>query len=237
MPIESFDESETFVGGSTMKTPSFIEYISTITNSEKSQILNLLQYGGLTIVPILLILKCMKMYVPNVDGMKSTTEILIEVVLQLLVILVAFFFIHKLVVYVPTYSNVDYDKFSLLSGILPLFFLMFTLDTKISEKLNILLDRLLFLVGLNKEGHEDRGNEETTQIKPTLTNQLITQCGSNTQPVISSPSIGENTLESRMMVQKKTDIDSNRHSLTNNLIPQGGMTELNSYEEPQPFSF
>ena len=116
--------------------PSFFEYITSFSSYEKSQLFNLFQYGGLIIIPIMIVLKIMKMYVPLEDAFKSTTDILIEVILQLVAIILSFFFINKLVLYVPTYSNVEYDKISLLSTILPLFFLIMTLDTKLGEKLN-----------------------------------------------------------------------------------------------------
>ena len=94
-----------------------------------------MQYGGLVIIPLVLVLKLMKMYVPVEDSYKSTLEITIEVLVELAVIIVLFFIIHKLVVYVPTYSKVEYDNISLLSGILPLFFIIFSMDTKLSENL------------------------------------------------------------------------------------------------------
>ena len=97
---------------------------------------------------------------PINNPLKPSSELIIEVIVQLIVILVSFFFVHKLVLYIPTYSQVNYEKFSLLSGMLPLLFLMFTLDTKISEKLNVLFDRLLEMLGLLKEPlDEDEQNE------------------------------------------------------------------------------
>ena len=72
----------------------FFEYITTISSNEKAQILNMLQYGGLAILPLLIILKLMKMYVPEEDPFKGTPEIVIEVLLQISFILIAFFFIH-----------------------------------------------------------------------------------------------------------------------------------------------
>jgi len=164
-----------------MNTSSFFDYITTITPTEKTQLFNLIQYGGLTVLPILVVLKLMKLYVPSEDPFKASTELVIEVIVQLLVIVVAFFFIHKLVIYLPTYSGKDYDKFSLLSGILPLFFLMFTLDTKLGEKLNILLDRILFTLGIKKEpfDEEEDGKKVDRPPQNTTTNTHY-QSGTNT---------------------------------------------------------
>tara|TARA_B000000557_G_scaffold252864_1_gene241396 strand:- start:716 stop:1180 length:465 start_codon:yes stop_codon:yes gene_type:complete len=108
---------------------------------------------------------------PVNNPLKPTSELVFEVLIQLIVILVAFFFIHKLVLYFPTYSQVNYESFSLLSGMLPLLFLMFTLDTKISEKLNVLFDRLLEMLGIIKEPYEDnkeKGEKQENNASPPM---------------------------------------------------------------------
>ena len=183
---ESFSDDLFIAGGSKASVPrnmSFFDYITTTTSSEKSQLLNLMQYGGLIIIPLLIILKLMKVYVPPEDPYKSSTELLIEVVVQLAVIIVAFFIIHKLVLYVPTYSKVEYDKISLLSGILPLFFLMFSMDTKLNQKAGILFDRLLFAIGLKKEAFDDENPEDKTgkRVGGETSSIQALQQGANTQ--------------------------------------------------------
>lgn len=163
------EELDNIQSGGSSENTSFMTYMTSFSSKEQSQLMNLLQYGGLCIIPLLALLKLMKAYIPNEPSqLKPTTELIIEVVLQLTVIIVAFFFIHKMVVYLPTYSQQEYDSYSLMSGIIPLFFLMFTLDTKISEKMNTLFDRLLSVLGIVKEpmtheGHE--GHEATEENK------------------------------------------------------------------------
>lgn len=182
-PDEDFDNIQS--GGSSENT-SFMTYMTSFSSKEQSQLMNLLQYGGLCIIPLLALLKLMKAYIPNEPSqLKPTTELIIEVVLQLTVIIVAFFFIHKMVVYLPTYSQQEYDSYSLMSGIIPLFFLMFTLDTKISEKMNTLFDRLLSVLGIVKEpmtheGHE--GDEATEENKKKDRIHQPTQDNMNLQP-------------------------------------------------------
>ena len=159
LPIMTGGGKEDAAGSSS--NTSFVEYITSFSGKEKSQLLNLIQYGGLSIVPLLITLKLMKMYIPDEDPFKPTTEILFEVVIQVVIMISALFLIHKIIVYFPTYSNLDYDNISLLSGILPLFFLMFTLDTKFSNKLNTLFDRLLIALGVIKEPYSESSEEET----------------------------------------------------------------------------
>tara|TARA_Y100000992_G_C21248021_1_gene484374 strand:+ start:656 stop:1324 length:669 start_codon:yes stop_codon:yes gene_type:complete len=175
------DDEELQHGGSYEKT-SFVNYMTSFSSKEQSQVLNLLQYGGLSILPILSVLKLMKAYLPNEPSqLKPTSELIIEVVLQLTIIVVAFFFIHKMIVYLPTYSQQEYDSYSLMSGILPLFFLMFTLDTKISEKLNTLFDRLLLSIGIMKEPMVE-GNDDSEE-----TDGSLTQPGTSVNSSVNSP--------------------------------------------------
>lgn len=225
--IDSFvgGEGPDIMDGGSMKGSSFLNYITSFSSKEKAQMYNLMQYGGLVIIPILIVLKLMKQYIPPSDPFKSSTELLIEVVLQLIVIVLSFFFIHKLVLYVPTYSKVEYENINLLSGILPLFFLMFTLDTNISEKLNVLFDRLLTIIGLKKEGMDGKEQEETNKgdtIVPQLSQQTISQCGSNT--MMNSP------MENRLIDghPTKREIDP---MLTSQMMPQNG-SEMMMQDEP-----
>lgn len=224
---ESFDEKPTMSGGiqnKVFREMSFVNYMTTISSNEKGQILNMIQYGGLSILPLLLILKLMKFYIPVDDPLKSSSEILIEVVLQLVVIIVAFFFIHKLILYIPTYSTMEYEKVNLLTVLLPVFFLMFTLDTKISEKLNILLDRVLISTGIKKEGmdHEEEDTNENTTMPPN---------GNMMLPPPQPTSVPQQTISSDQINPPQT---TQRGVMPNmsNMNPQGGATGsmMNSFE-------
>jgi len=168
---------------STSNHVSFVEYITSFTSKEKSQLLNLIQYGGLSVLPLLIILKLMKIYIPDEDPFKPTTEILFEIVIQIITIIVALFITHKFILYFPTYSNLDYDNFSLLSVLLPLFFLMFTLDTKFSNKLNTLFDRLLVALGISKDNTIN--TEEKTYQGSAVSNGMVSSVNvpTNNPPV------------------------------------------------------
>jgi len=140
---------DTIVGGNNGDT--FFQHVFNFDEPSKREMMNIVQYCGILVIPLLAVLKMMKIYMPINNPLKPTSELVFEVIVQLIVILVSFFLIHKFVLYFPTYSEVKYENFSLLSGMLPLLFLMFTLDTKISEKLNVLFDRFLGMLGLIKE--------------------------------------------------------------------------------------
>tara|TARA_B100001287_G_C22677728_1_gene528600 strand:- start:1331 stop:2065 length:735 start_codon:yes stop_codon:yes gene_type:complete len=209
---EDMDIDGGYEGGnistSSTNTMSFVNYITTFTSKEKSQLLNMFQYGGISIIPLLILLKLLKMYMPEQDPFKPSTDILLEVIMQLLVILVALFLVHKMIMYFPTYSKVDYEQISMLSIVLPIFFIMFTLDTKISEKLNILLERGLKALGIVKE---PMVSEKEQKPKTQTTTNTVAQSGSNTN-------LGDQ-MPSRLISGFPTQRDP--PSFMNDAVPQG----------------
>ena len=178
-------------GGMELNT-GFVEYITTISSNEKAQILNMLQYGGLAILPLLIILKFMKMYVPEEDPLKGTPELVLEILLQLGFILIAFFFIHKLICYLPTYSKVEYGNMNLLCLIMPVFFLMFAMDTNVGAKLNVVFDRLLVTLGIKKESFDGSSKE-------------VNQAGASSSIITSQHSYGVENMENRLISETQRD--------------------------------
>ena len=141
------------VGGDGSK--SFFNYMFSLNPNEKNDLLNMMQYSVLVIIPIIIILKLMKQYIPSENDKKASIEILIELVLQLIIIFGSFWFIHKLVAFLPTYSNTPYPHFNILQVIIPVTFILFSMNSTISEKATILLNRVLVAVGLVKENYCD----------------------------------------------------------------------------------
>jgi hypothetical protein len=153
-------DEELFTGG---KSDSFVSYITTITPVEKNELLNVVQYILLAIIPLVLFLKFMKEYIPPENPTKSTIEITAEVVIQLSLIFVTFWLIHKIILYIPTYSASPYDKLNLVQMILPVLFLLFCMKSSISEKMSILLERALIVTGIRTEGMTEPEPKKNTQ--------------------------------------------------------------------------
>jgi hypothetical protein len=129
---------------------------------EKNELLNVFQYILLAIIPLVLFLKFMKEYIPPENPTKSTIEITTELVIQLFLIFVVFWLIHKIILYIPTYSKSPYDKLNMVQLVLPVLFLLFCMKSSISEKMSILLERGLIMVGLRTEGMEDSKKASTS---------------------------------------------------------------------------
>ena len=104
--------------------------------------MNCVQYFVLCFIPIVGLNKIMKNYIPDVDDDKSSLEISFEIFGQLLILFVGLFYIHRLVTFLPTYSNQDYAEFHVHSVILVAILIISSLHTKLGEKSSILTERL-----------------------------------------------------------------------------------------------
>ena len=132
-------------GGATELNNNKDTFINTVFNFDtesKGEMLNIIQYSLLCIIPIVVLNKAIHRYIPEADENKRTLEISAEVIVQIIIMFIGLMFIHRIVTYVPTYSELSYDKFSLTNVILVFMMLMLSLQTKLGEKVNILLDRL-----------------------------------------------------------------------------------------------
>ena len=132
---------------------SFIQYVFNFDEDSKGELLNISQYSILAIVPIVLLNKAMQRFVPELDDTKGSLEILAEIVLQVIVMFLGLFFVDRLVTFVPTYSGMNYPVSSITFIVLSVLMITLSLQTKIGEKVNLLVDRLYLLWEGKKEEH------------------------------------------------------------------------------------
>ena len=166
---ENYESGKTMFGGS--RPESFLSYMFVLSQKDKTELMNVVQYVGLAIIPIVLVVKLMKIYLPAFDDYKGSIEILIEIILQLVLLLVFFWFIHRLIMFVPTYSMDNYGSMNLFHIIIPFIFVLFSLDTTISKKINVLLSRTLIYLGLEKEYMQTNESDEEIYTPPSIQNQ------------------------------------------------------------------
>jgi hypothetical protein len=153
---------ETLIGG---ESSSFVSYMFSLSEGEKVDLLNMFQYLVLAIIPILLVNKFISVYIPLVDRSKSTFEVTTELLIQLVVLFTFIYFIHKLILFIPTYSKNPYPSINFLPIVLPVLLILFSLDKNMNEKSNILLNRLFVMLGITKENFQDEYEEECTDKK------------------------------------------------------------------------
>jgi hypothetical protein len=125
------------------KGKTFVSHVFNFDEDTKDTLLNIAQYTALSVVPVVLVNKAVQRVFPEPDEDKSNLEILAEVIGQLVFMLVAIFFVHRLVTFVPTYSGAEYKELNLFSVILAFLILMLSIQTRAGQKVNILMDRLI----------------------------------------------------------------------------------------------
>uniref|UniRef100_A0A6C0JHR9 Uncharacterized protein n=1 Tax=viral metagenome TaxID=1070528 RepID=A0A6C0JHR9_9ZZZZ len=120
----------------------FFKHVFNFDNDSKSDILNIIQYTLIAIIPVVVLNKFMQKYVPEADEKKGSVEILAEVLIQTIVMFVGLLIIHRIITYVPTYSGMEYPEFSIIFIILAILMITLSLQTKLGEKVSILVDRI-----------------------------------------------------------------------------------------------
>jgi hypothetical protein len=129
----------------TKSSSGFFKYVFNFDEDSKGDLLNIIQYALLAIIPIVAINKLMQNYVPEADDDKGNLELSMEVILQTIGMFIAIFFINRMITYIPTYSGTKYPEFSVIFIILAVLMITLSLQTKLGEKVSILSDRLVEL--------------------------------------------------------------------------------------------
>lgn len=121
----------------------FIKYILTFDKEQKSDVLNMIQYSVLAIIPIMLILRSVQALVPEDDESKGSLEITAECLLQIIFVMVSIWLTDRIIRYIPTYTKSEYGKFYPVNFIVPFLIILITMQSKLGFKLNILIDRIM----------------------------------------------------------------------------------------------
>lgn len=124
---------------------SFFKHVFNFDDDSKSDILNIIQYALIAIIPIVLLNKTMGKYVPESDDRKGSLEISAEIVIQIIVTFIGLLLIHRIITFIPPYSGSKYPEFHIVYIILAILMITMSLQTKLGEKVSILVDRVIEL--------------------------------------------------------------------------------------------
>ena len=122
---------------------SFLSHVFSTTEEGKAEVLNIVQYSLIAVVPVLLLNKSIQRFIPEADDEKSSLEILIEVFIQIVVMFCGIIIIHRIITYIPTYSGFKYESLALTNVILAFLIIVLSIQTKLGIKTNILWDRII----------------------------------------------------------------------------------------------
>ena len=119
--------------------------------------------------------------------------------------------IHRIINYIPTYSNVDYRPFYVTNIILVFLTIMLSLQSRIGEKTNILLDRLMDLV-----------TGETTLKKNQVQQQQVQQ------HQVQQHQVQQHQAQQHQASRADQPTAVNPQTVLLNQMHQGGMQQNNS---------
>ena len=143
---------------------NFFNHIFDFDKESQNDILNSLQYVLLAFIPTIILNKCVQKLIPIPNDEKNTPEILAEVIGQVVFMFLGFILIHRIITYFPTWSNSDYKDVNLIGIAIVFLSLMLTIQSKVGNKTNILLDRLFdYWEGNNKKQQQQQSQNSQQQ--------------------------------------------------------------------------
>ena len=112
--MESLDELSKTSNGK----PGFFKHVFNFDEQSKAEMLNIVQYAVLALIPVVILNKLMQRFVPEADDEKGSIEITAEVLAQIIAMFLVTIIIHRIITFVPTYSGEKYADFSVTNIIL-----------------------------------------------------------------------------------------------------------------------
>jgi hypothetical protein len=164
---------------------NFFKYVFNFDDDSKSEILNLLQYAIIALIPVVILNKVMSKYVPEVDESKSSMELLAEIVLQVFGMFLGLLLIHRVVTFIPTYSGAKYPEYSVIYIVLAVLMITLSLQTKIGEKVDILFQRLNELWNGKDKSKTKTVNVNGKQVTVKVTQPISGQNQGNTSQTMN----------------------------------------------------
>jgi hypothetical protein len=177
--MESLDE----LAKTTSSKPGFIKHVFNFDEESKAEMLNIIQYSVLALVPVVILNKIMQRFVPEADEDKGSVELIAEILAQVIVMFLGILIIHRIITFIPTYSGEKYAIFSVTNIVLAMLVIILSLQTKLGEKVSILVDRVIQLwegPKDTKNGKKGNGNVKVSQPisqNQTAINQSLNSVG------------------------------------------------------------
>jgi hypothetical protein len=142
---------------------SFFKHVFNFDDDSKSDILNIIQYALISIIPIVILNKSIGKYVPEADDRKGNLEISAEIIIQIIVTFIGLLIIHRIITFIPPYSGTKYPEFHIVYIILAILMITMSLQTKLGEKVSVLVDRVMELWDGTTDKKKKKGNVKVSQ--------------------------------------------------------------------------
>lgn len=124
---------------------TFVNHVFKFDVDSKNEILNLFQYTLISFILVVILNKFFQIYIPEADETKHYTTLIFEMLIQVIGLFLGMIIIHRIVTYLPTYTKISYREINMLGFVIPFLVILLSLQTKLGDKVNIILDSLGFI--------------------------------------------------------------------------------------------
>tara|TARA_E500000178_G_scaffold355530_1_gene428482 strand:+ start:1547 stop:2299 length:753 start_codon:yes stop_codon:yes gene_type:complete len=160
----------------------FFQYVFNFDEANSAQFFNMYQYAFIAIPLVLISLKLLNYFTPDLDESKGSLEIFIEILISINWILLHIWFLNKIIRFIPTRSKVPYSDSNEINFMVPFLIVLFTINTKLGNKINLLIERAMDLytgkTNLKEVSNKKQNDIKTTQpISPPIKQQISSSTG------------------------------------------------------------
>jgi hypothetical protein len=215
---------------------NFLKHVFNFNNQSKNEMMNIIQYSIIAIIPVVILNKLMQRYVPEADEDKGNLELIIEILGQVIIIFIGILIIHRIITYIPTYSGSSYVDFSVTNIVLSVLIIILSLQTKLGDKVSILVDRFFNLWDGNKQVRQQKQNNDNNTQNIRI-NQPISQNQITMSLALKPNSHGSGTTSINDLPQQGPNFDAMYRQDTNPLVnaaTPGGMENFSQFNDILP---
>jgi len=157
---------------STDTNKNFFRHVFNFDDDSKTDILNIIQYALIAIIPVVILNKSIGRYVPESDDRKGSLELSAEIIIQIIVTFMGLLIIHRIVTFIPTYSETKYPEFHIVYIVLAVLMITMSLQTKLGEKVSVLVDRAMELWD-GKSDTKKKNGKNTVKVSQPISGQQM----------------------------------------------------------------
>ena len=141
----------------------FIKHVTRFDSETKSELSNLLQYLIIIIIPIFIFNRFINGIIPKFEEKKGNIELLGEVIIQVISLLLGIYIIHRIVLYIPTFSGNNLGDVNFMNVVLIIVFS--GLNSENGKKINHVYNRLSMAWNGEKPEEEKKQPNDKSVVK------------------------------------------------------------------------
>ena len=96
----------------------FFSYVFKLSKFKQEDLMNIIQYSGLSVFPIMLFIYFTRKYSPSASHEDSSIYMFIITFIELMFMIIGIFFIDRIINYIPTFSGKYYETINLTTVII-----------------------------------------------------------------------------------------------------------------------